>query len=232
MESMWPQFLGQIHQKQQVSGVIFRIKTKWHRINKIDPISGLVSSICKRLQIPHFTALWQPIDPDVERNSSFTRNLYPHPKLFATALYQIVRSFHWNKVAVVYDSDEALMRLQQIFPLTYDKNFAGRILMEAFKMYRLTDDDDSHLFILKTLKSRFNINHIVLDCSLENIKKFVNLTNRVITTKDSVYQVCIGTGRFFHICMSTPFNTIDFPFVAIFHCKQWCSSDNQFHFVH
>ena len=138
--------------------------------------------------MPHFTALWRPIDVDFDDTDSFTRNIFPHPKLYANALYQIVRSFHWKNVAVIYDSDDALVRLQQTFPISYDTDYAGKTQMHSVRFHRLPDNINDYLVMLKSLKKSI-ISNVIVDCSLKNTETLLNLTYRVGMNDE--YHVCI-----------------------------------------
>lgn len=127
--------------------------------------TGTVSSICKQLKIPHFTANWQPIDADYFNGTdSFTRNLFPNSKLYSTALYEIVKSFHWRTFAIIYDNSESLLKLQNAFIMTLDPNTLGKPKVSFFK---LPEDSNDYKPLLKSI-SKLGINQVLIDCSLKN----------------------------------------------------------------
>lgn len=150
-------------------------------------ILDLVASICKKLQLPHFTALWQPIDVNTLQNDSFTRNLFPHPKLYSSGLYKIIQSFHWKKFAVIYDSDDALVRFQEVFQISADRN-ARSTQMLLVRFHRLPDTLDGYVILLKSLK-KSGISSMIVDCSMKNTERLLNLTHRVLMNDE--YHVCI-----------------------------------------
>lgn len=125
----------------------------------------MVASISKKLQIPHFAAVWQPTDKDsFNGTESFTRNLFPQSKRYSEAIYEIVRSFQWKKFAIVYDSDDSLVRLQEIFPISSELQYTTH--KQSMKYYRLPMDSD-YKRMLKDI-SKSGVNQVMIDCTLDN----------------------------------------------------------------
>lgn len=150
----------------------------------------MVSSICNKLQLPHFTALWQPIDVNNLQNDSFTRNLFPHPKLYSSGLYKIVQSLHWKKFAVIYDSDDALVRFQEVFQISADKNTRSTQML-VMRYHRLPETLDGYVILLKKIK-KSGISSMILDCSMKNIERLLNLTHRVLMNDEYHVRIRIG----------------------------------------
>lgn len=193
MATIWLQFLVQIHQRQSVNPnlsteTIQLIKWKFVSKNKFVCISGLVASICKKLQLPHFVAIWRPNDVDFNANDSFTRNIFPQPQQYSRALYKIIKSFQWKKFAMIYDSDDALVRFQEIFPISYDTDFTGRSQIQSMRFHRLPDTVDGYLVMLKNL-TKSGISSVILDLSLKNTEALLSQTHRV--SMNNEYYVCI-----------------------------------------
>lgn len=145
-------------QKIILFAISFRLK-----INFIYFI-GIVSSICKRVQVPHFTATFQPFSIDEFNNTeSFTRNLFPDPKVFTKALYEIIKGFQWRTFAVVYENAESLLKLNDAFTMTMDPNTMGK---QKISFHKLPDDSDDYKPLLKSI-SKKGINQVIIDCTLE-----------------------------------------------------------------
>lgn len=131
----------------------------------VDCILGVVSAICKKLQIPHFTAIWQPIDVDnFKGTDSFTRNLFPHAKKYSEALAEIVKSFQWINFAIIYDSDENLAKYQDTFTMSFTLDFLGR---QTVRLYKLPAKSNDYKLLLKDI-AKTGINEIIIDCTAEN----------------------------------------------------------------
>lgn len=128
-------------------------------------ILGLVSAMCKKLQIPHFTAVWQPIDQNYfNATDSYTRNLFPNPKKYSAALLEIMKTFRWKNFVVIYDADENLAKLADTFSMYSTIENRGR---QKMRFYKLPTGTNDYKPLLKDVK-RSAISQIFLDCSLEN----------------------------------------------------------------
>lgn len=146
---------------------------------------GIVASICKKLQIPHFIANWQPIDVDYFNGTdSFTRNLFPHPNIYTNALYEIVKSYQWRTFASIYDNNENLLKLQNSFSMTMDLNTMGK---PKITFYKITENSDDQKIVLKSI-SKMGINQVLIDCSLANTLSLVQQSSKVNMSNE--YMVC------------------------------------------
>lgn len=149
----------------------------------------MVASICKKLQIPHFAAVWQPTDKDsFNGTDSFTRNLFPQSKRYSEAIHEIVKSFQWNKFAIVYDSDDSLVRLQEIFPISSEIQYTTH--KQSIRYYRIPANSDDYKPLLKDI-SKSGVNQVMLDCTLENTYSLLKQSAPVGMMNE--YMVCIDT---------------------------------------
>lgn len=95
---------------------------------------------------------------------SFTRNLFPVPELYTEAILEIIKSFRWKSFAFIYDSDESLVKLQDVLSIDsgfemYEKQF--------MYYYRLPTDNEDYKPLLKDI-SKWGVNQVIIDCSLKN----------------------------------------------------------------
>lgn len=118
--------------------------------------TGIVRSICETLEIPHVVTSWDPGAP----TSQYTNNLYPEPEVLSQALADMVRQMRWRSFTVLYESDDALIRLQGVLQ---GRNMGDNPItvrqLEAGKDYRP---------LLKEIKLSTETK-IILDCAPENI---------------------------------------------------------------
>lgn len=146
---------------------------------------GIASSICKKVKVPHFVATIQPSSADDFNNTdSYTRNLFPVPKLFTKALYEIIKSFQWRTFAVIYDNNDNLVKFNDAFTLTMDPNTMGK---QKISFYKIPNDSDDFKPLLKRI-SKSGINQIVLDCSEVNIYSILRQSSEVNMMNE--YVVC------------------------------------------
>lgn len=116
-------------------------------------ISDVVASICNELNIPHLVSYHK-----------FTRNIFPDTTLLSKALVDVVRNYDWKKFAIIYDSDESLIRLDgvlQMFPTGY----------RAVTVYKFPGKSNIKLMLKEISKSLEN--RIIVDCSIENIAEII-----------------------------------------------------------
>lgn len=150
-----------------------------------------MASIAKKLQIPHFVAIWQPIQIDnFNGTDSFTRNLFPQSKMFSEAVYEIVNSLQWKKFAVVYDSDDALVRFQELFRISSSPEYFSSLGRQIFRFYRLPAIKDDYKVMLKDI-SKSGFNQMIVDCSIENIYTLLKESMQVGMMDE--YLVCFGS---------------------------------------
>ncbi|KAE8743142.1 hypothetical protein FOCC_FOCC011235 [Frankliniella occidentalis] len=72
--------------------------------------SGIVSSICETLQIPHFLTHWDT-NP---RPAKYQINIHPDPKSLSHALVALLEDMAWRTFTIIYENDEGLVRLQEV----------------------------------------------------------------------------------------------------------------------
>lgn len=215
MKGIFLLYLDRIHRKQQVfqdysdvhhyffassrrgkifAGVFLHFPNSRQSFFFIPLPQGVVSAICKRFKIPHFTLFWQPLDIDnFNSTDSFTRNLFPHPKLFSQAILEIIKSFRWKTLAFIYEESDNLIKMQDVLSTNsgfdmFEKQFAY--------YYKIPADSTDFKPLLKDI-SKWGINQVMIDCSLKNTYSI--LAQSVDVNMHSEYVVCF---RHFHTFLS------------------------------
>ncbi|XP_053678386.1 glutamate receptor ionotropic, kainate 2-like [Anopheles nili] len=155
--------------------------------------SGIVGSICKTLEIPHIITHWDPdplggVDPELQ---SMTINLYPEADVLSRALADLIVDYSWKSFTIIYDSDEALMRLKDILQIHGPS--------DAPITVRQIDDDPDYRPLLKDIQSSGE-SHIILDIHPERILELLRQAKEVKMLEE--YQSYIITSLDAH--------TIDF----------------------
>ncbi|KAF5287636.1 hypothetical protein FQA39_LY15839 [Lamprigera yunnana] len=119
--------------------------------------NAIIQSICKKLEIPHIQASWQP---STNFPPIISLNFYPSAALLAEGFATIVKHMNWKSYAIVYQHDEALIRLQGILkiPETTDNPVTVRQL----------EDDRDYRPMFKLLKFS-GVTKIILDCETDDI---------------------------------------------------------------
>lgn len=85
-----------------------------------------------------------------------------------------MKSFQWKKFAIIYDSDESLVRLQEIFPLSTELQYNK----QSMKYYRIPKDHNDYKPLLKDI-SKSGVNQVMLDCSPESIRSILRQSSAV-----------------------------------------------------
>ncbi|XP_074036325.1 glutamate receptor ionotropic, kainate 2 [Leptinotarsa decemlineata] len=153
----------------------------------------ILESICTNFEIPFITASWKPT---IIRNPDQARallNFHPEAELYAKGLAELVKSLEWSSFVIVYETEEGLVRLQEILKLQElergkKKNVIivkqlgpGPDYRPLFKEIRNTTEDN-----------------IILDCKTENILpilsqakslNMLNLHNRYFITSLDAHTI-------------------------------------------
>ncbi|XP_055903176.1 glutamate receptor ionotropic, kainate 2 [Eupeodes corollae] len=123
--------------------------------------SGIISSICNTLDIPHILFDWSPTEALVDRQfSSMTLNVHPDNLVLARAMADIVAGLQWRSYTIIYETERELMQLQDVIQIHDPKSNPTTIR-------QLSEGPDYRPF-LKSIKLEGDA-CIVLHCSPENI---------------------------------------------------------------
>ncbi|XP_058825661.1 glutamate receptor ionotropic, kainate 2-like [Topomyia yanbarensis] len=118
--------------------------------------SGIVSSICRTIEIPHIITHWDP-EPlgglDLELQA-MTLNLYPEADVLSQALRDLIVDYSWKSFTIIYDSDEGLMRLKDVLQIHEPEDSPITV--------RQIDDDPDYRPLLKDIQSSGE-SHIILE---------------------------------------------------------------------
>lgn len=132
---------------------------------KLIYMSDIAASLCNELNIPHITTFHRTREIRKNPYHKFTRNIYPDAKLLAKSLVDAIKNFKWKRFAIIYDSDESLIRLNgvlQMFPFGY----------KMANLYKFSRDKSDAKVILKRIAKSYERN-VIIDCSLENIAEII-----------------------------------------------------------
>ncbi|KAB0791738.1 hypothetical protein PPYR_03538 [Photinus pyralis] len=108
------------------------------------------------MEIPHLETRW---DYRLRRESCLV-NLYPHPKTLSKAYVDLVRAWGWKSFTIIYESNEGLVRLQELLKAHGPYEFPITV--------RQLGEGPDYRPLLKQIKNSAE-SHIVLDCSTEKI---------------------------------------------------------------
>ncbi|PNF30869.1 Glutamate receptor ionotropic, kainate 2 [Cryptotermes secundus] len=115
-----------------------------------------VQSICDTMEIPHLETRW---DYRLRRESCLV-NLYPHPTALSKAYVDLVRAWGWRSFTIIYESNEGLVRLQELLKAHGPSEFPITV--------RQLGEGADYRPLLKQIKNSAE-SHIVLDCNTERI---------------------------------------------------------------
>ncbi|KAI5702964.1 hypothetical protein M8J75_006170 [Diaphorina citri] len=121
-----------------------------------------VQSICEALDVPHMESRL-----DLELNSKeFSVNLYPSQKLLNAAFKDVIRFLNWTKVAIVYEEDNGLFKLQELVktPPTLKT-----------EMYIRHANPSTYRNVLREIRQK-EIFNLIIDTSTTHISQFFRAT--------------------------------------------------------
>ncbi|XP_041354754.1 glutamate receptor ionotropic, kainate 2-like isoform X2 [Gigantopelta aegis] len=135
------------------------------------PVSSLsaahVQSMCTAFEIPHLQWHWDPRDS----RDYYSISLYPHYLTLGQAYRDMVRHWHWDKFALLYEDNEGLTRLQEV--LKAPEMGEARITIR-----KLQTIDNDYVNLFKELKENAHY-RIVIDCHVSRVKQILHAALRV-----------------------------------------------------
>ncbi|XP_058444434.1 glutamate receptor ionotropic, kainate 2 [Malaya genurostris] len=134
--------------------------------------SGIVSSICRTIEIPHIITHWDPeplggIDLELQ---AMTLNLYPEADVLSQALRDLIVDYSWKSFTIIYDSDEGLMRLKDVLQIHEPSDSPITV--------RQIDDDPDYRPLLKDIQSSGE-SHIILEVHPNKILEILRQAKEV-----------------------------------------------------
>nr|CAD7459250.1 unnamed protein product [Timema tahoe] len=132
-----------------------------------DRSKGIVRSICDTLEIPNLQTNWRG---SLKLDAPCQLNMHPDPDAIALALVDVLKFLSWKSFAILYESNEGLMRLQEVFK-SRDK------LSAKISVYQLSMDGD-HRSLFKDIHDSTQT-HILLDCATDNIMNILRQAKEV-----------------------------------------------------
>lgn len=144
--------------------------------------SGIVSSVADVLEIPHLVTHWQPyaVNPD---NHKMTVNLYPDSEVLAAAIVDLVDDYDWNSFVIIYDEDDALVRLKDV--LSKHGPDDNPIVV------RQLEDGDDQRPLLKSIQD-MGENRIILDVHPDRVIDLLHQAEEVKLFGDYVSFIIIN----------------------------------------
>lgn len=131
--------------------------------------AGHIRSICDHLEIPHIEARW---DTD-KMKKDYSLNLYPHPESLSQAFMDLIDAFQWKEFLILYEDNEALIKLQDVLKLS-PNDPDMRIIVRQL----IPTKDDDYRPLLKDIKKSGNT-RILLDCRTELIQVVLKQAQQV-----------------------------------------------------
>ncbi|XP_047537910.1 glutamate receptor ionotropic, kainate 2-like [Vanessa atalanta] len=130
-----------------------------------DPTSAdAVEAHCRAANVPHIQAVWRPTPVrGLERPSPPGINLYPEAVALSKAVALFIKDNDWKRYTLLYDDDQGLMRLQEIFKHAEPDH--------KWLVRRLKPGEDNRQ-LLKSLKA-YGVTRVVIDCPSDRILEYL-----------------------------------------------------------
>nr|XP_023029080.1 glutamate receptor ionotropic, kainate 2-like [Leptinotarsa decemlineata] len=140
----------------------------------------ILESICTNFEIPFITASWKPT---IIRNPDQARallNFHPEAELYAKGLAELVKSLEWSSFVIVYETEEGLVRLQEILKLQELERGKKKNVIIVKQLgpgpdYRKSIDLDAHTIDFTVLETTANITTVrIHDPSSDDFKNAIH----------------------------------------------------------
>ncbi|XP_022103504.1 glutamate receptor ionotropic, kainate 1-like [Acanthaster planci] len=117
-----------------------------------------VGSVCRSMDVPFVETRWE----FEARESLVTSiNLHPSNRHISLAIKDIVLSYHWTTITIVYEEESALTRLQEVL------HASAEPMKVKVTVYRIPSRPDMRE-LLKEIK-RSGARHIIIDCRSQTL---------------------------------------------------------------
>ncbi|XP_014247084.1 glutamate receptor ionotropic, kainate 2-like isoform X2 [Cimex lectularius] len=156
--------------------------------------ASILHAISNKFHLPLIQTHWDIISGP-ETFSEATVNIYPDPDLIAKGLIAIVEDMDWGSYTIIYEKEEALIRLQGILK-AHNKGLTaeGHVPFTAWQL-----EGDDYRPILKEIEQSTET-HIILDCS----------TDKIIDILEQAKQVNMMGDYHSYVLTALDAHTIDF----------------------
>ena len=123
--------------------------------------SGIASSICNTMEIPHFITHWEPEQIGGRKTENkFTINLYPDAEVLAGAFAALLVDYSWKSFTIIYENDDSLIKLKDVLQIHGPE--------DAPITVRQLDEGPDYRPLLKEIQASGE-SHVVLDISADKI---------------------------------------------------------------
>ncbi|KAG5684283.1 hypothetical protein PVAND_013519 [Polypedilum vanderplanki] len=155
--------------------------------------SGIASSICNAVEIPHIIMHWEreKIGKSTTKSSPFTLNLFPDTDILSRAYAELLIDYTWKSYTIIYEDDDSLMRLKDILQIHDPQSSPVTV--------RQLGDGPDYRPLLKSIQTSGE-SHIILDVGLDKIITLLRQASEVKMMEE--YQS--------YIIISLDTHTLDF----------------------
>ena len=151
--------------------------------------SGIASSICNTLEIPHIITHWKPQSLGLRyQKNAMTLNVYPDTEVLSEAFSALIKDYDWKSYTIIYENDESLIKLKDVLQLHSPDD-------HPITVRQIPADPDLRP-MLKEIRASGETN-IVLDVSSEKIVDLLRQAKEVKMMED--YQSYIITSLDTHV---------------------------------
>lgn len=101
--------------------------------------SSIIQSICNSMEIPQIETHWK-MNPKTQ--PSYYMNVYPDPIILSRGYTAIVRDMDWTSFTLLYQRDEALLRLQHLIQDYSGSTKLADTETSAIAIFKLPENND------------------------------------------------------------------------------------------
>ena len=151
--------------------------------------SGITTSICESLEIPHIITHWNPeILGPRRQKENMTINIYPDTEVLSHAFAELIVDYDWKSYTIIYENNENLMKLKDVLQIHGPRDHPRTVR-------KLPTTSDFRPFLKEIMAS--GESNIVLDISADKIVNLLRQANEVKMLDE--YQSFIITSLDTHV---------------------------------
>ena len=149
-----------------------------------------IRSITDVVEVPFIDTKWNmhPVDPVLtsDHRNEYTINLHPDVTTLGSAFIDLVIQYNWDVVTILYENNESMMRLKEIFTRTAKILYPNTFRMVVKQLVH-TEENGYRDVLREVHKDKSYM--IILDCSKDIIEDVLTQAQQIGMVSEDYYYL-------------------------------------------
>ena len=149
-----------------------------------------IRSITDVVEVPFIDTKWNmhPVDPILtsDHRNQYTINLHPDVTTLGSAFIDLVIKYNWDVVTILYENNDSMMRLKEVFTRTAKILYPNTFRMVVKQLVH-TEENGYRDVLREVHKSKSFM--LVLDCSKDVIEEVLTQAQQIGMVSEDYYYL-------------------------------------------